>query len=931
MRQIKGKLIVLLNKMIAYWAAILFILMSVGGIAVADTWDGVSENTDWYDASLSEFHLSTAAQLAGLSKIVNEENDFFQGKMVYLEKDIDLNNHPFRCIGDYSSAYFLGIFDGNEHTVKNINPYSANNFSTGLFGFVYNGARIRNLTVTGNFSSNTQYTGGITGYLYNAIIENCHNEAIVDASGYSRQLSFAGGIAGFAYGGGGVDRCTNCGTIKGNTAQSEVGGIIGRLWGPVIIDCCNSGMVTGRDTGGICGFSMKGKINHCINTGKITGTNMMSYYGTDNIGGIVGTNGYYSNVSCVVINCANYGMICSNAYTAFVGGIAGVSGYTDSPSEIRNCYNSGDISASDGYAGGIAGAYGGSAPCVLDNCYTRGGIEGSKSLGIVGELFHQGCTNSYWLNNDGNYRFDNVYYDGTLEHVGWFETNSTMHYLTYNEREIVDEVQSTDTLLGELQKRKIEVGDDYLPWVIAQNHNDFYPVFGMPVKFTIKPNGNEGYEEIQTSIESYNHDDYELGDHVYYFADTDTVSFAAKENTGFRFIEAKYVDGEKFISEQTASENNFSFKMGAFPVEIELWYDSQQIVNIVKIWNDADYESNQRPPTLDTQLVIGSVAQADVNGNTVFQLTEDPDTHAWSKTVYLPAKDYSTLRATEEEIPGYEQEDYSRSTASDGTLIFTFTNKRTVVPVENYVVTKVWKGTNPAGNRQLPRPEITVILYADGVEYDRKVIQAGAEDPVTVRFEDVPKYKDGNTLIQYTIREEITDSDWVKVGENEWYSLDGMGKYTGYIESASANAGNTENQTDEIRETATNTYAALQSTTSAEVIKHWEDHQNENSIRPVCVKLGLFLPGAADPLAAVTLKGAENADAWNGTFNELPLYDESGRIIDYSTCIVMEAYPETYHDDGTPATWGAWIDDGEQVLVEKDGMTYTYDYSAATP
>ncbi|MBO5534527.1 MAG: Cna B-type domain-containing protein [Clostridia bacterium] len=822
-------------------------------------------------------------------------------------------------------------------------------YAGGLIGMVSTGnISIKESKNNGNCEG-TYYSGGLVGMNYGSslIFDSCKNEGSVSGN-------TVGGITGYNYSGQSqYDLCQNSGSITG---KQTTGGILGgyKASGPISFkDCYNSGNITsGGHIGGICGFLIKGFTSHCINTGTITQTNPWGGYF---IGGIIGCND-----ASTIINCANYGNVNASG-DAFIGGIAGGNGYYGTYfssggtaySLIYNSYNSGNVSGPSNYVGGIAGAHGYPGPVidsesreiVIDNCYSRGMLSGYDVSGIAGKLFFGTITNSYYQKTGNQHAFsygsDGVKTDDILKNIGFIDagerTLPTVYendFLTYeydsDGNQIDFPIQSETVLLTKLRDIKLQ-HDEYLPWVIAQNHNDFYPVFGMPVTFSIKPNGNEGYEEIQTSIESYNHDDYELGDHVYYFADTDTVSFAAKENTGFRFIEAKYVDGEKFISEQTASENNFSFKMGAFPVEIELWYDSQQIVRIVKIWNDANYESNQRPLTLNTQLVIGSVAQADVNGNTVFQLTEDPDTHAWTKTVYLPAKDYSTLRATEEEIPGYEQEDYSRSTASDGTLIFTFTNKRTVVPVENYVVTKVWKGTNPAGNRQLPRPEITVILFADGVEYERKVIQAGAADPVTVRFDSIPKYKDGNTLIQYMIREEITDSDWVKVGENEWYSLDGMGKYTGYIESTSADDGNTENQTDEIRETATNIYAALQSTTSADVIKHWEDHQNENSIRPVCVKLGLFLPGAADPLAAVTLKGAENADAWNGTFNELPLYDESGRIIDYSTCIVMEAYPETYHDDGTPATWGAWIDDGEQVLVEKDGMTYTYDYSAATP
>jgi hypothetical protein len=240
------------------------------------------------------------------------------------------------------------------------------------------------------------------------------------------------------------------------------------------------------------------------------------------------------------------------------------------------------------------------------------------------------------------------------------------------------------------------------------------------------------------------------------------------------------------------------------------------------------------------------------------------------------------------------------------------------------------------GDKQLPRPEVTVILFADGVEYGRQKIPAdtgaGTEDDVTARFENVPKYKDndGNEPIEYTIKEEITDPAWVKVGENEWYSLDGMGKYTGGIVNVTADdVGRTVHDTDLPGGTATNTYSTLQTTTTVSVTKLWKDHQNENGVRPKYLKVGLFKDiSDTEPVAYIELTGPMKGDAWTGTFPGLNIYDDNGNIIDYSTYVIKEAYPKTYDSDGNPASWDEWVKDGGfQDITDVNNNTFRYDYS----
>ena len=59
-----------------------------------DNWDGTAD-TSWYTSApdASEYHISTAEQLAGLAQLVNDKTASvsFEGKTIYLDNDLDLS------------------------------------------------------------------------------------------------------------------------------------------------------------------------------------------------------------------------------------------------------------------------------------------------------------------------------------------------------------------------------------------------------------------------------------------------------------------------------------------------------------------------------------------------------------------------------------------------------------------------------------------------------------------------------------------------------------------------------------------------------------------------------------------------------------------------------------------------------------------------
>ncbi|MBR5003097.1 MAG: hypothetical protein IKY13_06265, partial [Bacteroidaceae bacterium] len=84
--------------------------------------------------------LSTAAALRTFAQKVNTGADYFEGKTIKLGADIDLNNEEWTPIGSaYKDHGFMGNFDGNGYTIKNLKiaeiALDADNYAyAGLFG-----------------------------------------------------------------------------------------------------------------------------------------------------------------------------------------------------------------------------------------------------------------------------------------------------------------------------------------------------------------------------------------------------------------------------------------------------------------------------------------------------------------------------------------------------------------------------------------------------------------------------------------------------------------------------------------------------------------------------------------------------------------------------------------------------------------------------
>ena len=229
----------------------------------------------------------------------------------------------------------------------------------GLFGYVYgeenNIVTIKNIKIIDSYIAGKQDVGAIIGNAGYTEISNCYNYADVKATS-----SNSGGIVGGAYYSVITD-CQNFGFIDGS---SHSGGIVGKIsnTGCRVYNCVNNGEIEGGQyTGGIAGY-VECDIIQCSNTSSVSGSGY--------VGGIVGNAPSSSSYS--ITSCYNTGSVTSTS--SYAGGISGYYG------NVLDCYNTGAVSGTN-YVGGINGSDG-----EIKNTYNTGAVSGDDYVGgIIGQ------------------------------------------------------------------------------------------------------------------------------------------------------------------------------------------------------------------------------------------------------------------------------------------------------------------------------------------------------------------------------------------------------------------------------------------------------------------------------------------------------------------------------------------------------------------
>ena len=230
----------------------LLCMVAQGAWAASGSWsDEANRDLTWgtnYE-SASSFTIENAAQMAQFAYMVNNKKDF-EGKTITLANDIDLSAHYWVPIGSRASSdqWFVGSFDGANHTVSGMMINDPNCHFMGLFGYNRFAAskenkicrlKLANSTLTGS-SDVASDVGGIVGW--NAgMIEDCHVLSNVTLHFGKNDSRWYGGIAGQNVGekseskavirycssqvsivNDGFTGAAFCGGITGNNSDAEV-------------------------------------------------------------------------------------------------------------------------------------------------------------------------------------------------------------------------------------------------------------------------------------------------------------------------------------------------------------------------------------------------------------------------------------------------------------------------------------------------------------------------------------------------------------------------------------------------------------------------------------------------------------------------------------------------------------------------------------
>ncbi|HEY8405892.1 MAG TPA: hypothetical protein VIK67_03365, partial [Acholeplasma sp.] len=224
--------------------------------------------------------------------------------------DLTIPGLNFERIGHSNTRPFRGGFDGNDVEII-INSIKTTTDYLGLFGYLGEGAEVKNFTIRGEISGRNR-VGGLAAEAYKSTITNVRNHA----------------------------------TVRG---VQYVGGLVGYISNTTILQSYNTGDVisTSRDIGGLVGWGEKTTIIEAFNSGNVTASQV--------VGGIIG----YANNNMTIQYVYNRGDITSTVTSgnSWVGGIIGAQ-YTNST--LSESYSAGAVIArTNSYIGGLLGGVSG--------------------------------------------------------------------------------------------------------------------------------------------------------------------------------------------------------------------------------------------------------------------------------------------------------------------------------------------------------------------------------------------------------------------------------------------------------------------------------------------------------------------------------------------------------------------------------------------
>ena len=228
-------------------------------------------DTSWYDASKTEFTLTTADQVLGFFALRNG-NTSFKGMTVKMATDVvynpgstpeEVKAGAFNWWAINSNNLFEGTFDGQNHTFSGFRFIASGSCTRGMFGSMGEGSTIKNLKMVNSYFCGPEKDKETFGLLVSRVrgLNNTISNITVENALYE----------------------------YGEGKMGVVGGLVGKVEGDASItieNCTVAGKMTmnAKTCGGLIGYISNASavvtVKNC--------TNKINIAAVDNVGGIAG-------------------------------------------------------------------------------------------------------------------------------------------------------------------------------------------------------------------------------------------------------------------------------------------------------------------------------------------------------------------------------------------------------------------------------------------------------------------------------------------------------------------------------------------------------------------------------------------------------------------------------------------------------------------
>ncbi len=335
---------------------------------------GAASNT--WDPDKGVYDITTEEDLFAFRDSLDAGKDY-DGIEINLLNNIEISQgttYVSPCANRDEGLYvFCGTFNGNNHTISNLNMVSSDDSTVSFLPILYYGT-IKDLTLKDvTIENGTTWNAAFVSISFgNDKIINCHLEGnclIKSDENFSNNWNYTAGII--------ADNFQGSLEIRDCTVGENVR----------IIGTTNSTQY--RVAGGILAYvrfyGENTLISNCINRADVES----SYIASGIVGTVTSNSSNYNSLT--ITDCTNYGNISSSEHGNGIKRMAGIlaESFSWSTVYIDRCINHGDITVNGNCATGSGGIAGEVACCSIQNTYNTGTVTAlaSNTLGgIVGQF-----------------------------------------------------------------------------------------------------------------------------------------------------------------------------------------------------------------------------------------------------------------------------------------------------------------------------------------------------------------------------------------------------------------------------------------------------------------------------------------------------------------------------------------------------------------